>query len=119
MPDVSTIPTLQIRLTPAIKEILKSKEAKYYLDHIEKAQRRLISVIERECQGEAIKVAPDYSDLARQGYEVVLDFLPNVANCALQDYGRLNDFMIAAAKEFPEIDKEDEDDAVSTDDRSP
>jgi hypothetical protein len=42
-------------------------------------------------------------EIAKMGYEVVLDFLPNVAQCALQDYGRLNDFMILAAKEFPEI----------------
>lgn len=98
----ATIPTLQIKLTPAIKEILKSKEAKHYIDHIEKAQRQLINVIERECQGQAIEIAPDFEALARTGYEIVQDFLPNVGQCALQDYGRLNQFMIDAAKEFPD-----------------
>ena len=44
----------------------------------------------------------DLSTLAKLGLEVVEDFLPNVANCALQDYGRLNDFMILAKKEFPD-----------------
>lgn len=39
-------------------------------------------------------------ELAKQGYEVVKDFLPNVGQCALQDYGRLNEFMMAAAREF-------------------
>lgn len=39
-------------------------------------------------------------ELAKQGYEVVKDFLPNVGQCALQDYGRLNDFMIKATEEF-------------------
>lgn len=47
----------------------------------------------------------DYEDLKKilaMGVEVVEDFLPNVAQCALQDYGRLNQFMIdseAALKE--------------------
>lgn len=41
-----------------------------------------------------------YRELAKMGYEVVKDFLPNVAHCALQDYGRLNDFMIKATEEF-------------------
>ena len=30
--------------------------------------------------------------------DVVEDFLPNIGNCALQDYGRLNDAMIASKK---------------------
>ncbi|KPL28076.1 MAG: hypothetical protein AMJ72_05390 [Acidithiobacillales bacterium SM1_46] len=72
------------------------------MDHIEKAQRQLINVIERECQGQAIEIAPDYKALAHTGYQVVCDFLPNVGQCALQDYGRLNQFMIDAAKEFPD-----------------
>ena len=38
--------------------------------------------------------------LAKMGYEVVKDFLPNVAHCALQDYGRLNEFMIKATESF-------------------
>jgi len=36
--------------------------------------------------------------LIKIGKEVVEDFLPNIGNCALQDYGRLNDFMIEAEK---------------------
>lgn len=42
----------------------------------------------------------DMRELAKLGYAVVQDFLPNVANCALQDYGALNDFMIKAKEEF-------------------
>ena len=42
----------------------------------------------------------DERSLAKMGYEVVKDFLPNVGQCALQDYGRLNDFMIMATGEF-------------------
>jgi len=42
----------------------------------------------------------DIRSMGKMGYEVVQDFLPNVAQCALQDYGRLNDFMIMAAKEY-------------------
>jgi hypothetical protein len=38
--------------------------------------------------------------LAKQGYEVVKDFMPNVGVCALQDYGRLNEFMIKATENF-------------------
>jgi hypothetical protein len=38
--------------------------------------------------------------LAKQGYEVVKDFLPNIGQCALQDIGRLNDFMIVAKENF-------------------
>ena len=44
----------------------------------------------------------DMRELAKLGYAVVNDFLPNVANCALQDYGALNDFMIKAKEEFGE-----------------
>ena len=44
----------------------------------------------------------DIRAMGKMGYEVVQDFLPNVGQCALQDYGRLNDFMILASKEFGE-----------------
>jgi hypothetical protein len=36
--------------------------------------------------------------LVRKGLDVVLDFMPNLPNCAIQDYARLNEFMIEAAK---------------------
>ena len=48
------------------------------------------------------KALDDLSSLAKMGKHVVEDFLPNVGQCALQDYGRLNDFMILASKEFGE-----------------
>ena len=38
-------------------------------------------------------------DLVMMGMAVVEDFLPNVGQCALQDFGRLNDFLIAANRE--------------------
>ncbi len=44
----------------------------------------------------------DMKKLLKMGLEVVEDFLPNVGNCALQDYGRLNEFMIQATKEVGE-----------------
>ncbi len=44
----------------------------------------------------------DMRELADMGYAVVKDFLPNVGDCALQDYGVLNDFMIRAKEEFGE-----------------
>lgn len=37
--------------------------------------------------------------LVVKGLEVVEDFMPNIGSCALQDYGRLNEFMIAATRE--------------------
>jgi len=33
--------------------------------------------------------------LVLMGEAVVEDFLPNIGNCCLQDYGRLNEFLIA------------------------
>ena len=36
--------------------------------------------------------------LVAKGYAVVNDFLPNVGRCALQDYERLNTFMVDAAR---------------------
>ena len=33
--------------------------------------------------------------LVLMGDAVVEDFLPNIGNCCLQDYGRLNEFLIA------------------------
>jgi hypothetical protein len=38
-------------------------------------------------------------ELVRMGRAVVDDFLPNVGTCALQDYGRLNEFLMQT-KEF-------------------
>jgi hypothetical protein len=32
------------------------------------------------------------------GVAVVEDFMPNIGSCALQDYGRLNNFLIESAK---------------------
>lgn len=36
--------------------------------------------------------------LVLMGEKVVEDFMPNIGKCALQDYGRLNEFLIEAAK---------------------
>lgn len=36
--------------------------------------------------------------LVKMGEAVVEDFMPNIGKCALQDYGRLNEFLIEAAK---------------------
>lgn len=36
--------------------------------------------------------------LVIKGYAVVLDFMPNVRNCVLQNYQRLNEFLIEAEK---------------------
>jgi hypothetical protein len=35
--------------------------------------------------------------LVAKGVAVVEDFMPNIGNCALQDYGRLNEFLIESA----------------------
>lgn len=37
-------------------------------------------------------------ELIQTGVEVVEDFLPNIDKCVLQDYGRLNKFLIDAKK---------------------
>jgi len=34
-------------------------------------------------------------ELVRMGDEVISDFLPNIGTCVLQDYGKLNDFLLA------------------------
>jgi hypothetical protein len=41
-------------------------------------------------------------ELLKMGNEVVEDFMPNVGQCVLQDYGRLNDFLTKAKEEFGE-----------------
>lgn len=41
--------------------------------------------------------------LVAKGKRVVDDFLPNIGNCVLQNYGELNEFMIEATK----LEKED------------
>lgn len=38
-------------------------------------------------------------EMLLQGKAVVDDFMPNIANCALQDIGRLNDFLMKADAE--------------------
>jgi len=37
-------------------------------------------------------------ELLKTALEVVMDFLPNIRTCVLQDYGRLNDLLVAASK---------------------
>ena len=34
--------------------------------------------------------------LVKLGEAVVEDFMPNIGNCVLQDYGRLNEFLMEA-----------------------
>lgn len=34
--------------------------------------------------------------LVVKGFEVVEDFMPNIGACALQNYGRLNEFLLEA-----------------------
>jgi len=46
------------------------------------------------------KYVDETNQLAKLGLEVVEDFLPNVGTCVLQDYGRLNDFMMQAKAKF-------------------
>jgi hypothetical protein len=41
-------------------------------------------------------------ELVKMGREVVEDFLPNVGNCALQDYGRLNEFLMESDRVIEE-----------------
>lgn len=36
--------------------------------------------------------------LVKQGEAVVEDFMPNIARCVIQDFGRLNEFLIEAKK---------------------
>lgn len=36
----------------------------------------------------------ELTNMVAKGKRVVDDFLPNIANCALQNYGELNEFMI-------------------------
>ncbi len=36
-------------------------------------------------------------DALKMGLEVVEDFMPNIGQCALQDYGRLNDFYMVCS----------------------
>ena len=36
--------------------------------------------------------------LVKMGEAVVEDFMPNIGACALQDYGRLNEFLIEAGQ---------------------
>ena len=39
-------------------------------------------------------------DLVKMGHEVVEDFMPNIAQCVLQDYGRMNASLISVTDEF-------------------
>lgn len=45
--------------------------------------------------------------LVRKGRRVVDDFLPNIANCALQRYDELNDFMIESDMYMKEQDDDE------------
>jgi len=68
---------------------LKLLGAKHYSQPIEDLIS-LARTLERENERLAALVV--------QGLCVVNDFLPNIGNCVLQDYGRLNEFCIEAGK---------------------
>jgi hypothetical protein len=36
--------------------------------------------------------------LVLKGEDVVMDFMPNIGRCAIQEFGRLNDFLLAAGE---------------------
>ena len=44
-------------------------------------------------------------ELIQMLVDVIQDFLPNIGNCALQDYGRLNTALIEADKRLKEDDE--------------
>ena len=50
-----------------------------------------------DCLHRAANKIDKLEDLVKMGEEVVEDFMPNIGKCALQDYGRLNDFLMQAA----------------------
>lgn len=52
----------------------------------------------------------DLRELLQMGVEVVEDFMPNIGNCVLQDYGRVNEFLIKSKEELK--------DELQTNDRS-
>jgi len=41
-------------------------------------------------------------ELLQMGLEVVEDFMPNIGNCVLQDYGRVNEFLMKSKEELNE-----------------
>ena len=53
---------------------------------------------ERKAMQLAAQAITDLKELVKIGELVVEDFMPNIGNCALQDYGRLNDFLIATSQ---------------------
>lgn len=59
---------------------------------------------EKECprcggSGAIDRDGPDDKDIIQMAYEIVdKELLPNVATMAIQDFGRLNEFMMAANK---------------------
>lgn len=38
--------------------------------------------------------------LLQMGVEVVEDFMPNIGHCVLQDYGRVNEFLLQSKEEL-------------------
>jgi len=57
---------------------------------------RIVSAT-RELNRLAARIA-ELKQLLRMGVAVVEDFMPNIGRCVLQDYGRLNDFLLATRK---------------------
>ncbi len=54
-----------------------------------------------EALGSEGNPATQHSELLKiidKGYAVVLDFMPNIGKCVLQDYKRLNEFLIEARR---------------------
>jgi hypothetical protein len=53
---------------------------------------------ETDSGAEANKRIVELEALVKMGEAVVMDFMPNIGRCALQDYARLDKFLIKAAK---------------------
>ena len=72
------------------------KDLEAVMDLIEDARDRRASNDLSAIAFQLIHMVLEKDALVATGVEVVEDFLPNIGNCALQDIGRLNHFLIDA-----------------------
>jgi hypothetical protein len=84
------------RMTQRVKDL--EAEVKYLGDYRKSAS----AYIHAKCWSRPADRAKALESLAVDLWLVVQDFMPNIAHCTLQNYGRLNSSLVEAARLLPQ-----------------
>ena len=89
-----------MRLNKTIQALNDGLGADIFYDAIDHEDWDKANEIEdfQSAVGDAVERLKSTAELIQMLVDVINDFLPNIGNCALQDYGRLNTALIESEK---------------------